>query len=390
MKKIILLVAVAIVVYSCKKLGEGEYEITGTVKGMKTGLVFLEKQSPMGMGPKAIDTVKIVDGKFEIKGKTTEPEISFIQIDKVNGKVPFILEGGEIEITVDKDSVFKSKLAGTYSNEEFTKFNDESTKIQKKMQKTVMDFQMKNMAVMNDAQKNNDTVTMNRLRKEYEIIQKPITDYTFGYPKTHPKSFISVLIIQMMTNNSKYAKNIEGLYNSLDESLKKTKPAKSIKLTIDSSKKKPVAPIAPPVNNVVVGQVAPDFKAPTPDGKLVSLKSSLGRATLIDFWASWCPSCRKENTNVVALYNEFHSKGLNIISVSLDKDAAKWQQAIEEDKLTWTQVSNLKEMEDPIALRYGVTQIPTTFLLDATGKVIAIDLRGNDLKAKIKELLSIK
>jgi len=248
MKKIILLVAAAIVVYSCKKLGEGEYEITGTVKGMKTGLVFLEKQSPMGMGPKAIDTVKIVDGKFEIKGKTTEPEISFIQIDKVNGKVPFILEGGEIEITVDKDSVFKSKLAGTYSNEEFTKFNDESTKIQKKMQKTVMDFQMKNMAVMNDAQKNNDTVTMNRLRKEYEIIQKPITDYTFGYPKTHPKSFISVLIIQMMTNNSKYAKNIEGLYNSLDESLKKTKPAKSIKLSIDSSKKKPVAPIAPPVN----------------------------------------------------------------------------------------------------------------------------------------------
>lgn len=81
---------------------------------------------------------------------------------------------------------------------------------------------------------------------------------------------------------------------------------------------------------------------------------------------------------------------MNIISVSLDKDAAKWQQAIEDDKLTWTQVSNLKEMEDPIALRYGVTQIPTTFLLDATGKVIAIDLRGNDLKAKIKELLSIK
>jgi thiol-disulfide isomerase/thioredoxin len=123
----------------------------------------------------------------------------------------------------------------------------------------------------------------------------------------------------------------------------------------------------------------------------VSLTESLlGRATLIDFWASWCATCRQENPNVVALYNEFHSKGLNIISVSLDKDAAIWQQAIEEDKLTWTQVSNLKEMEDPIALRYGVTQIPTTFLLDATGKVIAIDLRGNDLKAKIKELLSIK
>lgn len=241
MKKILLLVAVAVVLFSCKNLGEGEYEITGTVKGMKTGLVYLEKQSPMGMGPQAIDTVKIVDGKFEIKGKTTEPEISFIQIDKVNGKVPFILEGGEIEITVDKDSIFKSKLSGTYSNEEFTKFNDESTKIQKKLQKSVMDFQMKNMAVMNEAQKNNDTVTMNRLRKEYDVVQKPITDYTFGYPKTHPKSFISVLIVQMMLNNPKYAKDIEALYNSLDESLKKTKPGKAIKTNLDAAKKKPTA-----------------------------------------------------------------------------------------------------------------------------------------------------
>ena len=120
------------------------------------------------------------------------------------------------------------------------------------------------------------------------------------------------------------------------------------------------------------------------------MKESLGKATLIDFWASWCSPCRQENPNVVAIYNEFHSKGLNIISVSLDEDATKWKEAIAKDKLTWTQVSNLKEMKDPLALRYGVTQIPTTFLLDATGKVIAIDLRGDDLNAKIKELLGVK
>lgn len=93
---------------------------------------------------------------------------------------------------------------------------------------------------------------------------------------------------------------------------------------------------------------------------------------------------------MVALYNEFHSKGLNIISVSLDEDAAKWKEAIAKDKLTWAQISNLKEMKDPIALQYGVTQIPTTFLLDATGKVVAIDLRDDKLKAKIKEFLGVK
>ena len=111
---------------------------------------------------------------------------------------------------------------------------------------------------------------------------------------------------------------------------------------------------------------------------------------MIDFWASWCPPCRQENPSVVALYTELHSKGLNIISVSLDEDAGKWKAAIAKDKLTWTQVSNLKEMKDPIATQYAITQIPTTFLLDASGKIVAIDVRGDDLKAKIKELLGVK
>lgn len=239
MKKILLLVALAIAFYSCKRLAAGEYVITGTVKGMKTGLVYLEKQSPMGMGSQAIDTVKIVNGKFEIKGKTAEPEIHFLQIDKVNGKIPFILEGGEIAVTVDKDSLFKSKLSGTYSNDEFSTFNAESNKIQKKMQKQVMAFQTKNMTAMNEAQQKNDTVTMNALRKQYDVLQKDITDYTYGYPKNHPKSYISVLITQMMLNNPKYSKDVEGIYKSLDESLKKTKPGKAIKTGLDASKKKP-------------------------------------------------------------------------------------------------------------------------------------------------------
>ena len=386
MKKILFLVTTAIVLFSCKNLAEGEYEITGNIKGIKSGLVYLEKQDPMGMGVKTIDTVKIIDGKFEIKGKTTEPEICFIQIDKVNGKVPFILEGGEIEMQVDKDSLFKSKLSGTYSNDEFSKFNEETNKLQKKVQKKAMDFQMKNMAKMNEAQKNKDTVAMNSLRKQYELIQKDITDYTFDYPKTHSKSYISVLIVQAMFNNSKFkVKEIETVYNSLDESLKKTKPGKKVKENIDNLKKQMNAKA-----KIAVGIVAPDFKAPTPDGKLVSLKESLGKVTLIDFWASWCQPCRQENPNVVALYAELHSKGLNIISVSLDNDATKWKEAIAKDKLTWTNVSNLKQMKDPIAEQYGIQQIPTTFLLDATGKIVAIDLRGDGLKAKINELLASK
>ena len=240
MKKVILLVASAFVLFSCNKLAEGEYIITGNVKGMKTGLVYLEKQGPMGMGFVAIDTVKVEDGKFEIKGKTTEPEIHFIQVDKVNGKLPLILEGGEIEVQFDKDSLVKSKITGTYSNEEFTKFNEESEKIQKKLKGRITAFQNRNKTAIEEAQMKNDTAALNKLRTEYEAIQKEMTDYTFGYPKTHPKSFISVLILQMMANNPKYtAKDIETIYNSLDESIKKTKPGKAIKENLEAIKKKP-------------------------------------------------------------------------------------------------------------------------------------------------------
>jgi thiol-disulfide isomerase/thioredoxin len=121
---------------------------------------------------------------------------------------------------------------------------------------------------------------------------------------------------------------------------------------------------------------------------MVSLKESLGKITIVDFWASWCGPCRAEMPNIVAIYKDFHSKGLNIIGVSLDKDQEKWRDAIAKNNLSWTQVSNLKFWEEPIAIQYGVQEIPTMFILDASGKVITKGLTGDALRLKIKELLS--
>ncbi len=175
------------------------------------------------------------------------------------------------------------------------------------------------------------------------------------------------------------------MYNGLDESLKNSKPGKAVKTKLAELKTPSVGATAAPA--APAGKWRTDFSAPDPQGKRISLKESLGKVTIVDFWASWCGPCRKENPNVVAIYKELHSKGLNIIGVSLDEDPVKWKEAIAKDKLIWTQVSNLKGWEDPIAKQYKVESIPATFILNEAGLVIAKDLRGPELRAKVAELL---
>jgi hypothetical protein len=237
MKKIALLLVIAIVAISCKN--NDEYTITGTIAGMKSGNVYLEKQSENGMGTVAIDTVKVVDGKFEIKGKSLEPSIHFIQVDSLQGKVPFILENGDIAITVDKDSIFKSKMSGTYSNDEFYAFNEKLGKLQKKSQAKIMKFQEDNMAKMNEAQQKNDTVVINSLRNEFKALRAESTNYMNNYPKEHPKSFISVLLVENMLNNPDVkVADAEKIFNSLEESLRKSAAGKKVTEAIATQKKK--------------------------------------------------------------------------------------------------------------------------------------------------------
>lgn len=384
MKKIILFLTATALLTSCSK---DKYTISGTATGFENGkTVILETQDEKGMGLIAVDTVKIENGKFEIKGKATEPSFHTLQIEGAQGKIPFILENGDITVVVNKDTIQKSKISGTYNNDEYVKFNEDITKIQKPL----MDFQTANMQKMQMAQQTKDTATINGLMKEYTKIQTEIGTTSkskyVDYANAHPKAFISVLIIEGMSNDpSVDSKKIETMFNNLDEALKNSKHGKAVKTKIGALKLPSVGSAAVPAAPVAKWRT--DFSAPNPQGKTINLKESLGKVTIVDFWASWCGPCRRENPNVVAIYNELHSKGLNIIGVSLDEDPTKWKEAIAKDKLVWTQVSNLKGWEDPIAKQYKVESIPATFILDQSGNVVAKDLRGDELKAKIIELL---
>jgi peroxiredoxin len=141
------------------------------------------------------------------------------------------------------------------------------------------------------------------------------------------------------------------------------------------------------MEKVQVGSVAPDFTLPDVDGNPVSLSSFRGKYVLVDFWAAWCPDCRKENPNIVAAWEKYKDKNFAVLGVSLDRKRDQWLAAIEKDNLTWTQVSDLKYWDSEAAVLYCIRWIPMSFLIDPEGKIVAIGLEGEELHNKLEELL---
>jgi len=376
MKKLLFIAASAIFFISCNKNQPEGYHIKGTIDLAEASEVFIEIPGENGLTK--IDTAVVTNGNFEFKGKTEEIGIAYLQAQGVNGRVPFVLENQTMNAVIYKDSVSASKVTDSYNNNEFVNFNKSFREVRTKVHRKTQEFEGRNKEAIMAARESNDVEAINKLSKEHRAINDEIIVYMQDYVSNNPKSYVSLLLLsEMISNPEMDFQKLKSGFEALNKDLKSTKLGKEIEEKLKS------------VSSTAIGQKAPDFSAPNPQGKMVSLKESMGKVTLIDFWASWCGPCRRENPNVVALYNEFHEKGLNIIGVSLDKEDAhnKWVEAIATDNLTWTQISNLKFWQDPIAQLYNVKSIPATFLLDESGKIVAKNLRGEELRAKVAELL---
>lgn len=196
--------------------------------------------------------------------------------------------------------------------------------------------------------------------------------------KRDPKSPVAFYALQQYAGWDLDADKVEPLYNSLPENVRNYPSAVEFKTQLETAKK------------TGIGRIAPEFTQNDTLDQPVSLSSFRGRYLLIDFWASWCGPCRQENPNVVKVFNQFKDRGFHVLGVSLDRQGQKdkWMKAIHDDQLTWTHVSDLKFWDNAVSKQYGIRAIPQNLLLDPTGKIIAKNLRGEDLVNKMAEIFS--
>jgi len=361
-----------------------QHSIEGKVVGFENGTKVYILQQVDDESIK-IDSTEIRNNTFTIKNNSTpEIDLYYIELGTTQEYIfTFIMESGIIKFSFDKDNPSKVSVSGTTNNDLMTSYN----KVAMQIQDEIMDFQNQNQKKFMEAQQKDDKETMQLLFDQVTKLQQKYIDQNINFCTTNKDSYITLLLIEQLSlSDAITLDQVKNLYNNLNTRIKDTKRGK---LFLETIKKLEASQRENEIKQqkIALGQKAPNFTANTPNDKAESLYSNLGKVTIIDFWASWCGPCRQENPNFVTLYKKYKNKGLKIIGVSLDKEKHVWTKAIKQDNLDWLQVSNLQFWEDPIAVEYMVDAIPATFILDANGIIVAKDLKGAELDAKIAELL---
>jgi peroxiredoxin len=312
----------------------------------------------------------LFNNSFSIGLNHQQAQIAFAYVsgNKKNGIITFFTEPNtDVEITVDSNYKV-TKVKGGQLNQEFLDFN---TKTLGNWSKMAEAFSQQAEMVMNERPKASDS-----LSNIYQQILEQRLEITKSYIAKNNNSTLSAFLAIMY-----FGKNIDelrNLYVTFGKNAQASYYGKEIKGILDSYK------------GPLIGNQAPEFSLPNNQKQLVSLKSEYvkHKYTLIDFWASWCGPCRGENPNLVTTYNAFKQKGFGILGVSIDEDLEQWQGAIKDDNLTWQQVIDAKGWASTTTQAYGVDGIPANFLVDSTGKIIAKNLRGEELGKKLNELLN--
>lgn len=381
MIRVISVAIICLMLSSCKSDKNVEYEgyvINGTAPGIHNGVRAYLKTVDKQRREIIKDSAIIVDEKFTFQGDIGTPELWHLTINSATGSLPVIIENGELTISANPDQLGSSDIQGSKSNDALTAYL-----------KNIQALTTKRNALMAENSQLGPSAEASehtRMALEIKEVNEEIAEYPLNFIGEHPDNFFSLVLLEsLIATPNTDLEVVEQIFTAMRPELQNSDYGTRVAERLEVKKLQMAK-----FSALNIGNEAPDFSAPSPDGNHLALSDIRGKVTIIDFWASWCGPCRKENPNVVKVYQKYHDKGLEIINVSLDRPGHKdrWIKAIKDDNLTWHHVSNLNYFNDPIAKLYNINAIPATYILDESGKIVAKNLRGAALDAKIGELLN--
>ncbi|SHE53611.1 TlpA disulfide reductase family protein [Dysgonomonas macrotermitis] len=373
MKKVsFLFLALAVIMAACtSKTEKKEFALTGKLPsseydGKQVYLQIIDENTGDFV---SVDTATIANSTFAFGGLALDtPAIRFISMDALRYPAVFVLESDSIEMSFD--TVYAATIKGSELNDKYQAFADKRNSIYQGM--VALDKEEK---AAKEAKKLTPELEA-ILESRYDSIYSEANKATFDFTKSNLSNVVGQYVL-MDRGVSFSAEQLKELLPALDAKLKTNAKIQKIEKRLEA------------LEATEVGKQFVDIKGTTPTGETIALSDYAGKGkyVLIDFWASWCPPCRKEMPIVVEAYNKYKSKGFEIVGVSLDNDKAAWEKGIKDLKITWPQMSDLKGWKTDLGAAYAVNSIPHTVLLDKDGKIIEKNLRGDQLLKKLAELL---
>ena len=372
MKKMVLL----ILLLPTTVFAQSAFVIKGIGNAFKNGdkIYLFYKAKNINKG--VFDSVIVANHTFEFKGNITGFSKGMLYknenpmlIDVAHDAAEIYIEPGNILIT-SPDSLPNAVIKGTPINDDYSELYTALRPFYQKKGKITGDFDALDPAQQKDLN------TIAAFRANLKKVEREMEPIQFAFIKSHPNSQISLITLNQLVYNSELLPQINEAYKRLTPRAKTSPLGKDLGQIIES------------LNKSALGIMATNFSLPDSTGKQVSLLDFRGKYVLVDFWASWCLPCRKENPDIAAVYHKYKDKGFTVLGVSIDNlnNKAAWLKAIKDDGLTWPQVLDYKENKYKVKTLYGVTTIPSNVLIDPSGKIVAKNIKDKVLRDKLDEL----